>query len=102
MKTDKIIDLIDEHLQEANSDKEERIRRIKEITEFLNYNLRLTELSDEEKQDFVLSMEGYPLSDEMRKTLDNCTTEEQKDHYFTMWARSTYFRRCKWLNYLKG
>lgn len=102
MKTVDLIDLIDEHLQEANSDTKDRIDKIKTILDFLNYNLRLTELSDDEKQDFMGCIEGYPLTDEMRETLDNCKTEERKNYYYTMWARSTYFKRCAWMQYLCG
>jgi hypothetical protein len=102
MKTVEIIEILDEYLQEVNSDQEKRIGRIKELLDFLNYNLRLTELSKEEKEDFVLSNEGYPLNEGMRKTLDGCESEEKKNHYFNMLARSTYFRRCAWLRYLTG
>ncbi len=105
MKTDKILNIIDEHLQEVNDNTEERVKRIKTFLEYLNYNLRLTELSDEEKQSFVGSMDGAPLSPEMKKTMDECkkkSTEKEYNHYIEMWARSIYFRRCDWLQYLHG
>jgi hypothetical protein len=102
MSTDKIIILIDKHLQEVDADPEKRIKRIEDILDFLNYNLRLTKLSNEEKEDFVNSMEGYPLTDEMLKTLKLCKNKQEEDHYITMWARSNYFRQCFWLEYLKG
>lgn len=103
MKTEKLTKIISDHLQEVNKDQAERIKRIKELLDFLNYNLRLTELSDEEKEDFIGSQEGYPLNDNMRKTLDECKGNPKKeDHYITMWARSTYFRRCEWFRYLTG
>ena len=102
MKTEELLDIIDEHLQEVNSDTEERTQRIKNILDFLNYNFRLTELSEKEKEDFVHCMEGYPLNDNMRETLNKCETEDKKSHYINMWARSTYFRQCAWFEYLYG
>ena len=102
MKTEQLITLIDEHLQETNSNKEERIKRTKDLIDFLNYNLRLVELSDKEKENFVGSMEGYPLTDDMKKALNDCPTQRGKDYYINMWARSAYFRRCAWFKYLYG
>ena len=102
METDKLLDLISDHLQEVNDNQGERVKRIESMLDFLNFNLRLTNLSKEEKEDFVNSVEGYPLTEEMRKTLDNCPSEERKNYYISMWARSTYFRKCAWLDYLCG
>jgi hypothetical protein len=47
-------------------------------------------------------MEGYPLTDGMRKTLESCETEERKNHYIDMWAISHYMRQCAWTDYLSG
>ncbi len=102
MKTEDILNIIDEHLQETNHDQKERISRIGEIQKYLSYNMRLTKLTEEEKENFVESVEGGHMTNEMRKTIDNCKTQERKDHYFDMWARSTYLRRCAWLSYLHG
>ena len=102
MKIEDLIIIIEEHLQEVNDNTKERVTRIKNLLDFLNYSLRLTELSEKEKEDFYGSIKGYPLNDNMRKTLEGCPNEEIKDYYITMWARSTYFRRCAWLQYLHG
>lgn len=102
MKTDEIVDLISDHLQEANSDRPERLSRIKEMLDFLNFNLRFTELTDEEQVDFVMTEEGtHPWTKEMRKKFDNATKEHQHD-YIDMLARSNYFRLCAWRSYLFG
>lgn len=101
MKTSELLNLIDDHLQEANSIPTDRVNRINEILTYLNFNLRLTELSELEKQDFVNCMEGFPLTDDQKKTL-NDSTEERKNYYIDMWARSTYMKRCVWLTYLHG
>lgn len=102
MTTKQLIGLIDEHLQKVNKSTKKRIDRIKSLIDFLNYNLRITELSKNEKIDFVRTMEGGFLTNEMRTTLENCKTEEKKEHYIDMWARSNYFRKCAWLQYLHG
>lgn len=96
-----ILSLIDNHLQEANTDDAERMKRIDEIIDFLMYNKRLTALSPEEKLAFVQTMEPE-LSDEERKVINGCKTKKDKEHYIDMWARSTYFRRCAWMAYLHG
>ncbi|MEK7070687.1 MAG: hypothetical protein AAB966_02680 [Patescibacteria group bacterium] len=102
MKTDQLMELIDEHLQEVNSDTTERLKRIDEMLFFLNFNRRLTKLSDEEKQDFANCHEGFPWTENMRATYDNAPDKKTKDYYIDMWARSTYFRRCAWESYLSG
>ncbi len=108
MTTEELINLVNDHLQEANADNEVRITRIQEIQDFLNYNLRLTELSAEEKEDFVNCMEGFPLTQAQRNTLSDAkgkvrnNGESLQDYYIDMWARSTYFKRCAWFSYLYG
>lgn len=102
MKTDELITAISDHLQEVNDDTKERLKRIDEMLFFLNFNRRLTELSDEEKEDFVYSNEGYPWTDDMRKAYDTATDDITKQQYLEMWSRSTYMRQCDWNSYLTG
>ena len=105
METAQIVDIISEHLQEANNNDVERLKRIDEILEFVNYNRRLTMLTDEEKQDFIYCNEGYPRetwTEDMIKAYDNAPDQKARDYYIEMWARSTYFRQCAWHNYLFG
>jgi hypothetical protein len=98
---DEILDKIDSFLQLSNGNTKERLDKINELLSFLNYNKRLTELSKEEKLNFVEAMEGANLTDKQRKIL-NESDVKMKDHYIEMWARSTYFRRCAWISYLHG
>ncbi len=56
--TDALIDLISDHLQELNDNKEGRVKAINEFLDFLDWNLRITELSDAEKVAFSNAMEG--------------------------------------------
>ena len=102
MDFEKITIVIDDYLQEVNDNQTERIERIKQMQDFLAYNLRLTGLTTEEKEDFVNTMQGGNVTDGMKKTLSDYPTEEKKDYYLTMWARSNYFRQCAWMGYLHG
>ena len=102
METNELMEHISEHLQEVNNDTVERLKRIDEMLFFLNFNRRLTELSDEEKEDFDNCHKGFPWTENMRTTYDNAPDQKTKDYYIDMWARSTYFRRCAWENYLSG
>ncbi len=71
------------------------------MLDFLNFNSRLTKLSDEEKQDFTYCNEGYPRTEEMQASYDNAD-EERREYLLDMWARSTYMRLCMWRGYLSG
>jgi hypothetical protein len=102
MTIDELLETIDDHLQKVNDDIKERVKRIDGILDFLNYNRRLTLLSPEEKQDFYYCNEGYPIEGNLKKAIDKCKTEKEKNYYIDMWARTTYFRQCAWLNYLYG
>ena len=98
----KILEVIDVHLQEVNDDQALRLSRIDGLIDFLQYQRRLTALSDEEREDYGYTLQGYPLTDEQRKIMDDCKSEKARDYYVEMWARSTYFRRCAWQSYLFG
>ena len=102
METNELMEIISEHLQKVNSDTTERLKRIDEMLFFINFNRRLTELTDEERVDYTMSHEGYPWTENMRKTYDNARDQETKDHYIDMWARSRYIRQCAWDDYLAG
>jgi hypothetical protein len=102
MNTEEVLNVMDAHLQEVNADQKERLSRINEMLDYLNYNKRLTELSEAEKQAFVDTMEGSTLSEYDRKKLDGLKSEKERDHYINEVARTVYFRRCAWLSYLSG
>ena len=97
-----LLEIIDGHLQELNKDAEQRAKCIEELIDFLQYNLRITKLTPEEKEDFYYCNEGYPFRDNQKKTIDGCKTQKEIDCYIDMWARATYFRRCAWMSYLFG
>lgn len=102
MTTDELMDSVSAHLQEVNGCKVERLARINKLLDFLQYNKKITELTDEELKDFASCMDGGNLSDSEREKLTSTTDEVKREHYIEMWARSVYFRRCAWLSYLYG
>lgn len=101
MDTNEVIKLVDTHLQEVDSSTPDLINRVTEIKKYIDFQLRWAELSDEEKRDFTYCMEGFPLTEEQRKVIDD-SNEDKKNHYFEMWSRSTYMKRCAWMTYLHG
>ncbi len=102
MTTTQINKLISSHLQEVNRNTKTRLHRIDKLLFVLNYELRLTRLSKEEKIDWVHCNEGFPLTDNQSKVLDICKTEEKRNYYIEMWARCTYLRLCAWRAYFAG
>lgn len=73
------------------------------LIDFINCNLRFVELSEEEKEDFISSVEGSAqFTNEMRQTLANCNTEKQRQHHYLAWATSKHFCECVWSGYLRG
>ena len=99
--TIEIIDRIGDFLNDCR-EKEDRIKKLGELKDYLDFNLRLTELSDEELESYHRCHDGPVLSDEMRATLDSCKTGTQRKYYTEMWARALYIRRCEWDSYLYG
>lgn len=99
-----IIENLHEHFypDQAASDRSKTVELINEVMAYCNYLLRLEGLTDKEKEDFVSTMEGGGMTEEMRKVLNDCKTDKKRDYYIDMWGRSTYFRQCAWLSYLHG
>lgn len=79
-------------------DKIARVEFIDDMIHLLNFERRVTLLSPEQEA----NMMDAGLSDECRKKLDECKTEDERNHYIEMYARSQYFRQCAWSNYLNG
>lgn len=100
MTTNEVMDVVDQHLQEANHDQKGRLKRINELMDFLAFNKRMTELSDEERLDFVRCEDGLTLTEEQRNLLE--LKPHKREYYIEEWARGTYFRLCDWRRYLFG
>ena len=101
MKTDELIDLISEHLQEVNDDEKERMQRINAMLDFLNWNKRITELSKKEKVAFTQAMGGH-ITDSERAIIADAADEKKKEYYIDSFARANYIRKCAWISYLSG
>ena len=78
--------------------KQDAIAAIEEILARLNFELRWQKLAPNQRQ----HMCDESLSDCENEALKHCTTEDERDERFTMYARARYFRRCHWLMYLNG
>ncbi|MES2314967.1 MAG: hypothetical protein V4524_03495 [Patescibacteria group bacterium] len=78
--------------------KDDRLARIDDLLHRLNFERRLTALTDEERD----HMNDESLSPEARQKLDEAKTEAERENLITMYARSTYFRQCAWKDYLNG
>ncbi len=78
--------------------KDERIESIDDLLHRLNFERRLTMLTDEERD----HMNNESLSPEARQKLDEAKTPVEREELITMYARSTYFRQCAWIDYLNG
>jgi hypothetical protein len=95
-----VLEYIGSYLDESNDDDTKRLSKIEVMMNFLEFEKRVTELTDVEKQHYFNCLNGPRLSDEMKATLKGCETPEHKEYYIKMWARSTYFARCAWETYL--
>jgi hypothetical protein len=102
MKTEEVMEVIYKHLEDAKSDAV-RLKKVNELLDYFNYCKRLFSLTEDERIDFIGTMDGAPLTESERNTLEN--TKDNRvtyNYYVKMFARSTYFRRCNWLAYLHG
>ncbi len=79
-------------------EKDERLKSIDDLLHRLNFERRLTTLTDEERE----HMNNESISPEARQRLDDARTPAEREELITMYARSTYFRRCAWIDYLNG
>jgi len=75
-----------------------RLEIIDELLHSLNFARRVAMLTNEE----MAHMCNQSLSPAAKKGLDEAATEEERDELFTMYARSNFFRRCAWADYLNG
>ena len=98
---EELLNAIHAHCLGENVIEEDQKIRLEEVVDYAKYCMRLISLSAAEKKDFANCMEGYPITDKQMKLLA-ASSEEKKDYYIDMWARSTYFKQCAWMSYLHG
>lgn len=90
-----VMQLVD-HLDSL--DKEARLEAIDDALHRLNFERRVTALTEKQLQ----HMHDNSLSIAQRERLDACNTDEQRDEVITGYARATYFKQCAWSDYLNG
>lgn len=79
-------------------EKDERLGSIDDFLHRLNFERRLTMLTDEERE----NMNNESLSPGARQKLVDAKTPAEREELITMYARSTYIRQCAWFDYLNG
>jgi hypothetical protein len=78
-------------------DIKEKIEVIDDLIHRLQFERRLTDLSEAERKSMMCE-----LFDCDRKALAECKTEADRDKLFESISRTMYFREIAWLNYLNG
>jgi hypothetical protein len=79
-------------------EKEERVEAIDDAIHRLNFERRVTLLTDKQRQHM---MDESP-SAAVRQRIAECKTDKEREEYITGIARATYFRRMAWAAYLNG
>jgi hypothetical protein len=79
-------------------EKEERVEAIDDAIHRLNFERRVTLLTDKQRQRM---MDESP-SAAVRQRIAECKTDKEREEYITGIARATYFRRMAWAAYLNG
>lgn len=77
---------------------QERIERIDDLLHRLNFERRLTGLTEHQLE----HMHNRSLSEPQRAKLDQCQTEKAREELLNHYARAQYFRDCAWVDYLNG
>ncbi|TSD03359.1 MAG: hypothetical protein Athens071416_40 [Parcubacteria group bacterium Athens0714_16] len=97
MKEEKIVEEIRKYTNQFVN--EERIEKIRGLQRFLTFELRWSELTDEERE----YVRGMPhVTDEIRKRMDSIKNENQREEYVNGSATSEYIKQLGWDNYLFG
>ena len=79
-------------------DQKARLEAIDDALHRLNFERRLTLLTDEQRR----HMSDDSLSDRDRQRINECTDDKKRDEIIAGIARATYFRRCAWISFLNG
>ena len=79
-------------------EEKERVERIDDLLHRLSFERRLTLLAPNQRE----AMNDRTLHSTQRAGLDACKTEAERDKLIGEMARTQYFRRCAWSDYLNG
>ena len=99
MRQEQVVEIIREYTNQLVG--KERIEKLKNLQRFLTFELRWSELTDEERE-YVI---GIPhMTDEIRKRIDSIKNEKQREEYLTGLATGDYMKQkqLEWGNYLFG
>jgi hypothetical protein len=75
-----------------------RMEAIEDALHSLNFEKRVTGLTDEQKDHLF----NDRLTDAAKQRLAACKTDTAKEALIDEYARTRYFRRCAWVDYLNG
>ena len=97
MKLEEIVETIRQYINQFVD--KERIEKIKKLQRFLTFELRWSELTDDERE-YVRNMPH--MTDEIRKRLDSIKNKKGREEYLNGLVRSEYFKQITWNEYLFG
>lgn len=78
-------------------DTKERINAIDDALHRLNFERRVTLLTDTQRK----HMSEAPSLQQL-KAMNECKTDKERDALINDMARATYIKRCAWADYLNG
>ena len=96
-----IVKTIQHYLDLSKDDKKERLDKIGDLIHFLNFEKRLTELTEDESAAMMNSDNGNE-NDIFQYRLLHCRTDTERDELVADMARRKYFIKCAWSDYLNG
>lgn len=98
LSTRQVEDIVSNHLQESKT-KKGATRRRKRLLGYLNYLDRLDSLSEREMELYTNCVENRLTSEEQANVPED---SDKANKYFNDLARTWYFRRSAWEDYLFG
>jgi hypothetical protein len=100
MSNNNIIQTIQDYLDQSNDNSVERLEKIEDLLHLLNYEKRITELTDEEADAMIAASAGS-LSDKERELLAQLSPEK-REVWISKYARQQLFIQYAWSNYING
>lgn len=87
-----VLDLLD------GKEQTEKLELIEDILHRFNFEKRLAILTKEQLE----HMHDTSIPLWLKEKLDKCSTEGERKPLFEDFARTRYFRKCAWMDYLNG
>ena len=99
IKMTDIVETIREYLDTFNADKSARLEQIEDLIHALNFEKRVTELTDDETE---AMMSAAHLTAAQIERLDRCELPTDRERLTKEFSRHQYFVQCAWSDYLNG